>query len=171
MGESMLSAEQYADLYKQKKYEYTVLIKEGQLVFERSDADADADGLSMLRTVVYEAGLLLKGKMCQFEDLLNRYFRPIEKDPQPVIINDLAGWWDLLELLFKKIDERILGAKEVIKKSRMDSNNNQEALNETRNSQHRRSITELNTESRAFNERIKQKIECAYKFLESLNGC
>ncbi|CAJ0580839.1 unnamed protein product, partial [Mesorhabditis spiculigera] len=93
----------YQKTYNERKEE----MRDRLSWIEKNGAGSEnTEGEELIRQVQFGISMLekRKGKMSEFEALLAKYLKPVEGDPQIVTLNDLAGWMDLLDMEWRKID-------------------------------------------------------------------
>ncbi|CAJ0943276.1 unnamed protein product, partial [Mesorhabditis belari] len=105
--ESVNSGEQYSKKLDAKKHEYQALITSAAKDCKVLESDSKREeAYQILQESIASTQLFMNGKMKQYEGLIEKNLNPVVGDPCPVLVPDLAGWWDMLMIQFEKLDQK-----------------------------------------------------------------
>ncbi|KAK5977244.1 hypothetical protein GCK32_002754 [Trichostrongylus colubriformis] len=76
-----------------------------QVLCELEEMDVPEEAASSIRLAAGKAQLLVRKKLSKFDELVRKNLNPVDGDHQPATIDDLEGYWALVEIELNDIDE------------------------------------------------------------------
>ncbi|VDM60108.1 unnamed protein product [Angiostrongylus costaricensis] len=104
MGTDMRTGEDFDRLLESVRSRLQASI--AQVLSELEEVESiPEEAESSIRIAAGKAQLLVRNKLSKFEELVKKHLNPIKGDPQPATVDDLEGYWALVEIELLDIDE------------------------------------------------------------------
>uniref|UniRef100_A0A7I4Y9R4 Disks large-associated protein 1 n=1 Tax=Haemonchus contortus TaxID=6289 RepID=A0A7I4Y9R4_HAECO len=100
----MRTGEDFVVLLESVRSRLEASIKQALSELEEVESMPEEAG-SSIRLAAGKAQLLVRKKLSKFDELVKKHLNPVEGDLQPATIDDLEGYWALVEIELNDIDE------------------------------------------------------------------
>lgn len=97
----------YLQLLEQQKGSILDLVREAEFTLETREQEFDEDTVGRIRSAIGKANLLLQKKCKQFEELCDANINQLDEDQFATLNDDLAGFWDMLSIQIKEVQNAL----------------------------------------------------------------